>query len=86
MAKVTYSWPEVVYYQLYLCDILKSYDKIIFSDVDVLIQGDLSNVWNTDIREYKIAAVAAEINCNDAKIHQYYKKNPHKYILGPVLW
>lgn len=73
-------WPEVVYYRLYLPDILKNFDKVIFSDVDILFQDDLSEVWKTDIEEYEIAAVPAEKNNSEMIIHNYFECNSHEYI------
>lgn len=80
IANVTYVWPMVVYYRLYLCDILKSYDKVIYSDVDVLFRGDLSEIWNENMKDAEIAAVAAEKNDEDAIMHQYYPENKHENI------
>ena len=78
--KVSYTWPKVVYWRLHLCDILKNYDKVIFSDVDILFQGDLAEVWNSDIENYEIAAVAAERNNEKMLMHQYYYENKHEFM------
>lgn len=80
IAKVTYTWPKVVYYRLYLCDILKDWDKVIFSDVDILFKNDLSEVWKEDMEEVEVAAVACERNDKSAIMHQYYVENVHEYI------
>ena len=78
--KVTNLWPKVVYYRLYLCEILGEYKKIIYSDVDVFFKGDLSDVWSMEIDNIEIAAVAAEKNNENVVIHQYYKENKKEYI------
>lgn len=78
--KVSYIWPKIVYWRLYLCDILSGYDKVIFSDVDVLFQGDLTEVWNSDIENYEIAAVAAERNNLRMTMHQYFYENIHEFV------
>lgn len=80
IAKVTHVWPNVVYYRLYLCDILESYDKVIYSDVDILFRTDLSAVWGENMEDIEIAAVAAEKNDEYAIMHQYYPENKHQYI------
>lgn len=78
--KVTYTWPKIVYCKLYLCDILWQYEKIIFSDVDVFFRRDLAEVWNENIENVEIAAVAGEENNEDTLMHQYYPENKHQYI------
>lgn len=77
--KVSYYWPKVVYYRLVLCDILKEYDKVIFSDVDILVQGDLYDVWKIEMGSSEIAAVAAEDN-RKGSFHQYYEENDRERI------
>ena len=56
------SWTELVYYRLLIPEIIKEYDKVIYSDVDVLFKGDLSDVYNTDLTDYEWAGVRAEKN------------------------
>lgn len=78
--KTTKVWPSIVYVRLYLTSILAEYDKVIFSDVDVLFQGDLSEVYHEDLTGYEWGGVAAEVNDFNAIIHQYYEDNKHPYI------
>lgn len=78
--KTTKCWPSIVYARLYLPSILSNYDKVIFSDVDVLFQGDLAEAFCTDMEDCEWAGVAAEINSQDAFIHQYYEDNKHPYL------
>ena len=78
--KVTNYWTKEVYFRLFLCDILQEYDKVIFSDVDVLFINDLSNAYKVDLSNSEIAAVAAEKNSSKAKMHTYYSENNHSYI------
>lgn len=78
--KTTKFWPSVVYARLYLPSILIGYDKIIFSDVDVLFLGDLTEVFCTDMEGFEWGGVAAELNSPAVVIHQYYLENKHSYI------
>lgn len=55
-------YPEVVYYRLLIHDLLPQYDKIIWSDVDVLFKKDLSEVYETELKDHYWAGVAAEMN------------------------
>ncbi len=72
-------WPKVVYAKLYLASWLKEYDKVIFSDVDVLFRGDLTDVFEDDLKEYEWG-VAAERNDMNVSVHQYFAENKHEYI------
>jgi lipopolysaccharide biosynthesis glycosyltransferase len=61
-APVTSEYPISVYYRLALHDILSQYDKILYSDVDVLFQKDLTTVYNTDMTNFYRAGVPLEKN------------------------
>ena len=75
------SWTELVYYRLLIPEILKEYDKVIYSDVDVLFKGDLSDIYNTDLTGYEMAAVPVEINNKDTMIcHTYFPENTNDKI------
>lgn len=83
---MTYTWPKIVYCKLYLCDILWQYEKIIFSDVDVFFRRDLAEVWNENIENVEIAAVAGEENNEDTLMHQYYPEISINIYIGQDLW
>ena len=75
------SWTELVYYRLLIPEILKEYDKVIYSDVDVLFKGDLSYIYNIDLAGYEMAAVPVEINNKDTMIcHTYFPENTNDKI------
>lgn len=75
------SWTELVYYRLLSPNILKEYDKIIYSDVDVLFKGDLQEAYNTDLTGYEIAAVPVELNREGEMIcHKYFPENTKEQI------
>lgn len=59
---VSSEYPVDVYYRLAIHDILPMYDRIIYSDVDVLFQGDLAEVYNTDLGGAYWAGVPLECN------------------------
>ncbi len=67
------SWTEIVYYRLLIPEILTEYDKAIYTDVDVFVKEDLSEIYNTDIEDYEYAAVPT---CKTAIIRQY---NPKRF-------
>lgn len=62
------------YYRLLIPELIPEYDKIIYSDVDVIFRSDLSDIYlNSDMTEYYIAGVNAMIPyVSDMK--DYYEK------------
>ncbi|MDR2790728.1 MAG: glycosyltransferase [Campylobacteraceae bacterium] len=46
------------YYRLMLADILPELDKILYLDADILVQGDLSELWETELENYYAAGVS----------------------------
>lgn len=58
----TAEYPVDVYYRLAIHDILPRYDKIIYSDADVLFQGDLTAVYQIDLGNAYWAGVPLERN------------------------
>lgn len=53
------------YLRLILHRILPEIDKIIYCDVDVLFQHDLSFMWETELNGYVIAAIKGAVNLAD---------------------
>lgn len=45
------------YYRLLLPDLFPNYDKILYLDCDIIVRGDLGQLWNTDISKYSIAGI-----------------------------
>lgn len=84
------SWTEIVYYRLLTPEILTEYDKAIYSDVDVLVKGDLQEVFNTNIDGYEIGAIPTCTNLSIKTRHpkRYFEeiKNEKSYISGFILF
>ncbi len=74
------SWTEIVYYRMFISEVVIDYDKAIYSDVDVFFKGDLSDVYNTNIDKYELGAVPAEINSKNMVGHKYFPENKNKFI------
>ena len=74
------SWTEIVYYRIYIPEILKDYDKVIYSDVDVCFCGDLTEVYNTYLADYEWGGVRAEVNSPEVTGCKYFPENKNKYI------
>ena len=75
------SWTELVYYRLLIPEIMQEYDKVIYSDVDVLFKGDLADVYNINLDGYEIAAVPVERNDEKNMVcHKYFPENRNDLI------
>ncbi len=74
------SWSEIVYYRLIIPEVLRNYDKVIYSDVDVFFKKDLSDIFNRNIENHELMAVRAEKNTKNTIGHKYFKENKKDYI------
>lgn len=74
------SWREIVYYRILIPELLPQYDKVIYSDVDVLFKDDLSELYATDLDGFEWGGIAAERNTHDAAGHKYFPENTHELI------
>lgn len=74
------AWPYEVYYRLIIPELLPQYDKVIYSDVDVMFKGDLSALYQEDISEYQCAAVPAERKDEINGIHQHFEEYTNAFI------
>jgi len=72
------SWTELVYYRLLIPEIMKEYDKVIYSDVDVLFKGDLAEIYKDNIEDYECSAVAMEYNNDKMVCHKYFPENKNE--------
>ena len=76
-------WNRNTYYRLIVPDLLSRYDKIIWSDVDVLFKKDLSSVFAIDLGGFDWAGVAAEANDSNISCHVYRPENGNSFIYWP---
>ncbi len=74
------AWPYEVYYRLIIPELIPEYDKVIYSDVDVMFKGDLSNLYGQNLTNYQIGAVAAERTDEINGIHQHFPAYKGNYI------
>lgn len=79
---VGYSGLET-YYRLLISELIPEYDKIIWSDVDVLFQGDLSEIYSQSMDEYDWAGVIVEKQSETNGIHTHFVENTNPYIYIP---
>lgn len=80
MAPSNSYWPKSVYYRLLIPEVINCYDKVIYSDVDVLFNSDLSEVFSKNIDGDYWAGVIAEKNNENTQCHKYFPENKNEYI------
>lgn len=57
------------YYRILASEILTQYDKVLYLDVDIIVDGNISELWNTNIEEYVVAAVREEsVEANEERL------------------
>ena len=65
------------YYRLLIPELIPEYDKVIYSDVDVIFRSDLSGIYDqTDLGEYYMAGVNSWSHL-DAFLDKYYTEKLH---------
>lgn len=74
------AWPYEVYYRLIIPELIPQYDKIIYSDVDVMFKTDMAELYNENISDYQCAAVAVEKLDEKNGIHQKFAEYENKVI------
>ena len=89
---VTEEYPVDVYARLAIPSLLLQYDKIIYSDVDVLFRTDLSELYGLDMVGYDWAGVPVEKNVDHACLcgggmsgHQKFAENTNECIFATGL-
>ncbi len=55
------SWTIGVMYRLFIPDVLPHLEKVIYFDCDVLVNLDISELWNVDLENKSLAAVLDEV-------------------------
>ena len=76
------NWTYISFARCYLADILTDVDKILYLDLDVFFEKDISELWNIDISNY---AIAGAVDVNYKEHNAPYIDNPNAYINSGVL-
>ena len=69
--KNVYHFSIVTYYRLFISSLFPQYDKIVYLDCDLVVLGDISELYNTDMGENIIAAVPDQniVNVDEFKLY-----------------
>lgn len=68
------------YYRLFMANLLLEYDKVIYSDVDVLFCRDLSEIFKKDISNFDWAGIIAERKDERNGIHSHFEENKKEFV------
>lgn len=62
------------YYRLLIPELIPEYDKVLYSDVDVIFRSDLSHFYNIDMTGYYVAGVDSLANLQPELVTYYNKE------------
>lgn len=54
-------YSKETYYRFFIPDLFPDYEKVLYLDCDTIILGDISELYNTDIKDYFVAAALEEV-------------------------
>ena len=61
--------PDLTYCRVFIADILKDIEKILYLDCDVIVKDNLLPLWQTDLTNYYFAAV--EDHCSESILKKH---------------
>lgn len=87
--KNVYHFSIVTYYRLFIASLFPQYDKIVYLDCDLVILGDISKLYHTELGENILGVVSDQYVCNTKEFRAYAEKavgvNPDTYFNAGVL-
>lgn len=87
--KNVYHFSIVTYYRLFIASLFPQYDKILYLDCDLVVLGDISELYNTELGDNILGAVPDQYVCNTREFRTYAEKaigvNPDTYFNAGVL-
>ena len=87
--KNVYHFSVVTYYRLFIASIFPEYDKIIYLDCDLVVTGDISELYHIDIGKNILAAAPEEYVRTTDEFRNYAQKalgvDPDGYVNAGVL-
>ncbi len=74
------------YSRLYIPDLFPQLEKMIYLDVDLIVTGDIGQIYDIDLGRYSLAAVAADYGVDKSKwFANMEMSNAHHYFNAGVL-
>lgn len=62
------------YYRFFIDSLFPQYDKVIYLDCDIIVKGDISKFYNTNIKNYLVAAVPEQVMQKYKEFSNYVEK------------
>ena len=87
--KNIYHFSVVTYYRLFIASLFPQYDKILYLDCDLVVLGDISKLYHTDLGDCILGAAPEQFVQNTDEFRLYAEKalglNPDDYVNAGVL-
>lgn len=87
--KNIYHFSIVTYYRLFIASLFPQYDKILYLDCDIVVLGDVAELYHTDLGQNILGAVADQYVCNTREFRLYAEKaigvDPDTYFNAGIL-
>lgn len=87
--KNVYHFSIVTYYRLFIASLFPQYDKIVYLDCDLVVLGDISELYHTELGENILGAVVDHFVTTTTEFRLYAEKaigvNPDTYFNAGVL-
>ncbi len=87
--KNVYHFSVVTYYRLFIASLFPEYEKIIYLDCDIVVLGDISKLYNTDLKDNIFGAAPEQFVQNTKEFRRYAHMalgvDPDKYVNAGVL-
>ena len=87
--KNVYHFSVVTYYRLFIASLFPEYDKIQYLDCDLVVLGDIAELYHTDLGENILGAVPDQFVQSTAQFRTYAEKavgvDPNRYFNAGVL-
>ena len=87
--KNVYHFSVVTYYRLFIASLFPQYDKVIYLDCDLVVRGDISELYRIDLKDNILGAAPEEFVQNTREFRDYARialgVNPDAYVNAGVL-
>lgn len=87
--KNVYHFSIVTYYRLFIASLFPQYDKVVYLDCDLVVLGDISELYNTELGENILGAGPEQFVQNTDEFRLYARSalgvDPDKYVNAGVL-
>lgn len=87
--KNVYHFSIVTYYRLFIASLFPQYKKILYLDCDLVVLGDISELYNIDLGENILGVVPDQYVCNTKEFRLYAREaigvDPDTYFNAGVL-